>query len=131
MWIIGGRNSKDTSEIVDVNGSIYGPKLPWDMWDNCASQMNDTHGIITGGHYGNNAIKRTLIFRYNDLEMTEGPPMLTSKFNHACSRFQHPNGTNFVVVASAVYYGAYNMVEVLNVDSIDMDWFKGKIIKSI
>ena len=65
LWIIGGPswstsvNSSYSSEIVDDTGSIKGPALPWSISGYCATTINSTHVIITGG-------SKSLIVNHND-----------------------------------------------------------------
>ena len=51
LWIIGSNfEGEDTSRIVDDKESIEGPVLPWQMYMSCATSINNTHVILTGGN---------------------------------------------------------------------------------
>ena len=141
MWITGGKGYQ-TSEFVDKFGSIVGNPLPQDFINHCATEMNTTHGILTGGGYrtGGGYKNNTLIVRYEDFEMYEGPTLINGRTAHGCGQFRHPNGTNYVIVAGGSGQsgptqlngftpgGPISSIEILNVDSSNEDgwsWFEG------
>ena len=68
----------------------------------------------------------SLIVRFEDFQMTEGPKMIIPRQGHACGNFQHLNGTNYVIVAGNVWYHNSRPIEILNVDSND-GWIQGKL----
>ena len=105
--------------------------------------MNTTHGILTGGAYyktGGGYKDNTLIVRFDDFEMYEGPKLINGRRRHGCGKFRHPNGTNYVIVAGGSGQsgqsnghvpGAISSVEILNVDSSNEDgwsWFEGTLL---
>ena len=127
---------------MDVHGSTIGKKLPRKFTYHCAAQMNDTHAILTGGYPSKprriHPESSTLIVRLDDFQMTEGPSMQFPRASHTCGRFQHPNGTNYVIVVGGmkgyiyddhihtvdIYFDFQTTTEILNVGSNE-GWFKG------
>ena len=108
MWIIGsgwiGGVDGNSTEIVDDTGSIEGPTLPLHIGGGCATTMNSTHVIITGVGERFSDYKSTLIVDHNDnWKMTVGPKLRKSRSYHTCSKLQHPNGKNYIVVAGGHY----------------------------
>ena len=144
MWITGGTgSSSQTTEFVDQFGSTVGNPLPKDFVNHCATAMNTTHGILTGGAYktGGGYKDNTLIVRFDDFEMYDGPTLINGRTGHGCGQFHHPNGTNYVIVAGGsgqsaptqpngfTPQGPISSVEILNVDSLNDDcWFEGTLI---
>ena len=74
-----------------------------DMWYHCATQINSTHGIITGG-YREASLYQTLILNFNDFEMTTGPTLRKERYIHSCTRISATNGTDYVIVVGGEYY---------------------------
>ena len=109
MWIIGGEHSgaERTTELVDIEekNSIMLGDMPvtMDMWWHCATQINSTHGIITGG-YRAASIRQTLILNFNDFDMTTGPTLQKDTHKHSCTRISATNGTDYVIVVGGEYY---------------------------
>ena len=58
LWVTGGHASShspsrsETSELINENGATSGPNLQWKFHSHCATMMNSTHGILTGGDDG-------------------------------------------------------------------------------
>ena len=97
-----------------------GPTLPHDMVFHCGTHLNETHGILTGGYFET----RTLIVDLGNVQsMTLGPELSNNERHYACGRFQHLNGTNYVVASSA------KNVEILNVNEMKNGWFKGIVVE--
>ena len=93
----------------------------------CATILNSTHGILTGGNKNNG---KTMIVELSNFKMVPGPYMEWARYDHGCSQFKHSNGTNFVIVAggSESEYGKLDSVEILNADTND-GWFRGILAK--
>ena len=47
---MGGYNGEVTTEIFQNGSWSFGPTLPNEMRDSCATQINSTHTMITGGY---------------------------------------------------------------------------------
>ena len=115
--MVGGGNP--STDLIDEHGSTPGVELPQSFGEHCMTYMNDTHGIILGGLYGNG--RKTLMVELSNFQFTEGPLMNVYRAEHACSYFHAPNGTNYVIVA-----GPSDKTEILNVDDVELGWYYGK-----
>ena len=93
----------------------------------CATIMNSTHGILTGGNKNNG---KTMMVELSNFHMVRGPDMAYARYDHGCSQFKHPNGTNFVIVAGGLEsgYGKLDSVEILNADNANAGWFVGMVL---
>ena len=123
----GGLGSSPTStDLIDEHGSTPGVELPQSFGEHCMTYMNDTHGIILGGLYGNG--RKTLMVELSNFQFTEGPLMNEYRAEHACSYFHSPNGTNYVIVSggSSASYPISDKTEILNVDDVELGWYYGK-----
>ena len=113
-----------TSEIVDENESTMGPNLPWEFNGHCATKINSSHAIITGGK---GYPHKTLIVQLDNFKMTDGPDMAGwGRWGHGCSQIIHPNGTNFIVVTGGLLGDNSDVSEILDVNDIERGWFSGK-----
>ena len=70
-------------------------QLPFEVQFHCTTQINSTHGIITGGTWYS---KKTLIVNLNDFDMMTGPTLQKSRYGHSCARISAANGTDYVIV---------------------------------
>ena len=109
LWITGGYEvnsaASKSSEFVDKNGSINGPNLPYGFTDHCATIINSTHAVLTGGR-GVNHMPTLFVNIANEIySMTEGPILSTERYGHGCSTFRNSNGTNFIIVAGGYRSG--------------------------
>ena len=107
MWVIGGSQyaAIKTTELADISDSTISAELPYKMYHHCATLLNSTHGIITGGFYGYSGYyyRETLIVDLNDLTMTTGPALQKTRYMHACTRISAVNGTDYAIVAGGRY----------------------------
>ena len=101
-----------------------GPNLPWEFNGHCATKINSTHAIITGGiDYPH----KTLIVQLDNFNMSNGPDMAGwGRWGHGCSQIIHPNGTNLIVVVGGLL-GDNSAIEILDVNDIESGWSPGKI----
>ena len=106
MWVIGGYQSaaQKTTELVDISDSTISAELPYKMYRHCATRLNSTHGIITGGCSNAYLYRETLIVDLNDLTMTTGPALQKTRYMHACTRISAVNGTDYVIVVGGAWY---------------------------
>ena len=119
----GGGNP--STDLIDKHGSTPGVELPQSFGEHCMTYMNDTHGIILGGLYGNG--RKTLMVELSNFQFTEGPLMNVYRAEHACSYFHAPNGTNYVIVAGGSDGSSMSdKTEILNVDDVELGWYYGK-----
>ena len=105
MWVIGGSQSaaQKTTELVDISDSTISAELSYDVKYHCATQLNSTHGIITGGYQDGGYRGETLIVDLNDFTMTTGPTLQAGRQAfHACARISAVNGTDYAIVAGGV-----------------------------
>ena len=105
MWVIGGSDSaaQKTVEFVDSNEKnsiMLEEQLPFEVQFHCTTQINSTHGIITGGTWYS---KKTLIVNLNDFDMMTGPTLRKSRAYHSCTRISAANGTDYVIVVGGIY----------------------------
>ena len=108
MWITGGTHSPSTTELVDLSSpfnhhstqSTISAQPPLTFRWHCATQINSTHGILTGGS-GSGGTKTTLIVDLDDFTMTSGPTLLNPRGWHSCTRISAVNGTDYVIVAGS------------------------------
>ena len=102
MWVTGSYPAQKTTELVDLSDSTISAELPYKIHVHCATQLNSTHGIITGGYeayYG-----ETLIVDLNDFTITTGPTLQAGRnYYHACTRISAVNGTDYAIVAGGAY----------------------------
>ena len=91
----------------------------------CATIMNSTHGILTGGNKNNG---KTMMVELSNFHMVRGPDMAYARYDHGCSQFKHPtNGTNFVIVAGGFEdIFPHNSTEIWDPTS-NSGWFQGSI----
>ena len=107
MWVIGGDNSgaRKTTELVDINAKnsiMLEDELPFELEEHCATQINSTYGIITGGDDG--AQRKTFIVNLNNFDVSTGPTLRKERRRHSCSRISAANGTDYVIVVGGVHY---------------------------
>ena len=105
MWVIGGDNSgaRKTTELVDINAKnskMLEDELPFELEEHCATQINSTYGIITGGTYSR---RKTFIVNLNNFDVSTGPTLRKERRRHSCSRISAANGTDYVIVVGGVY----------------------------
>ena len=106
MWVIGGDNSgaRKTTELVDINAKnsiMLEDELPFELEEHCATQINSTYGIITGGDDG--AQRKTFIVNLNNFDVSTGPTLRKERRRHSCSRISAANGTDYVIVVGGIY----------------------------
>ena len=106
MWVIGGDNSgaRKTTELVDINAKnsiMLEDELPFELEEHCATQINSTYGIITGGTYSR---RKTFIVNLNNFDVSTGPTLRKERRRHSCSRISAANGTDYVIVVGGKYY---------------------------
>ena len=109
LWVTGGYGSSqnptssETSEFIDEKGATSGPDLQWKFYSHCATMMNSTHGILTGGDDG--YPRRTLMVNLDNFEMTRGPDLKEyGRLTHSCAHIRHSNGSNFIIAVGGQYY---------------------------
>ena len=105
MWVIGGDNSgaRKTTELVDINAKnsiMLEDELPFELEEHCATQINSTYGIITGGTYSR---RKTFIVNLNNFDVTTGPNLQKPRHSHSCARISAANGTDYVIVVGGSY----------------------------
>ena len=133
LWVAGGEQDGSCgqpfvkTDLIDENGSVPGPDLPFSMYRFCGTRLNKTHGILTGNAKSDN--KRTLIVDLNNVEsMSEGPEYSNKWHDNGCGSFKHENGTDFVVMAGGYHKDHWSTqhVEILNANEISNGWYQGK-----
>ena len=104
MWVIGGSGSgaRKTTELVDINGKnsiMLEDQLPFEIYSHCATQINSSYGIITGGYWP----RKTFIVNLNNFDVTTGPNLQKPRHSHSCARISAANGTDYVIVVGGSY----------------------------
>ena len=104
MWVIGGSGSgaRKTTELVDINGKnsiMLEDQLPFEIYSHCATQINSSYGIITGGYWP----RKTFNVNLNNFDVTTGPNLQKPRHSHSCARISAANGTDYVIVVGGSY----------------------------
>jgi hypothetical protein len=128
LWLTGGYVGNDnagvmtnSTEFVELNGTIPGPDLPLVVQDHCLVSLNDTNILLIGGCTGG-LTKARVTFYYN-IELktwTDGPLLIIGRCLHSCALFKSHlhNHTDTVIVTGGNTEGNYgNTAEFLNLDS--------------
>ena len=97
-------DSETTSELVDKNGVLPGPRLPWGFTNHCVTKITEFHAIMIGG---TDKPRSTLFLKtlYEDwLLVSEVGPDLNGngRTNHACAQIRHDNGSSYVIAAGGL-----------------------------
>ena len=122
LWITGGISPK-TSEFILSNGtSIEGPKLPIDLLYHCATKINDSFVLLTGG--ADTMGQVLIVDAEQNFKMEKGPSLLTERHSHACGTFIHQEKLWVVVVGGTNGYDILNTTELWDPSS-DQGWIKG------
>ena len=120
-----GTGSETTTEYVSIDGeSLLGPELPMNFDSHCATKINDSLVILTGG-FGNHG--ETLLVTIPKNEMISGPKLLHERYYHGSGVFTN-EGVEVVVVA-----GGYNGHEFLTsteiwIPSSGSGWIEGNFV---
>ena len=105
-----GKNSINTTEIFQNGVWKRGPELPERFLFACATQMNSTHTMITGGYPCGNCVY-ILNWSLQNPQWIEMPRMKQGRYGHSCITL--PNGE--VMVAYGYDYPVYlSSVEIYN-----------------
>ena len=120
-----GTGSETTTEYVSIDGeNLLGPELPMTFDSHCATKINDSLVILTGG-FGNHG--ETLLVTIPKNEMISGPKLLHERYYHGSGVFIN-EGVEVVVVA-----GGYNGHEFLTsteiwIPSSGSGWIEGDLV---
>ena len=87
--------------------------------------INATTAFITGGYTGSDS-RETYFIDIHNWKLTKGPQMEEARYAHGCAVFMH-NYKNYAVVAGGYNdYGHHSSTESLDLDSLTLEWTKGK-----
>ena len=86
MHVFGGYDGGrilDTSEVVSVNGTYPGPKLPTGVWGHTITVLNTTTSILAGGETeDSSASAKTWYYDHEEQNFSEGPALLQGRRYH-------------------------------------------------
>ena len=136
-WIMGGYkaggyNGKlhlDSTEFITTGGAINGPTLPEGVSHSCAVKFPDTGDVYLAGGltYHTNRINNVWVSNpSNEFTFTQGPSLITARFEHACGTMSI--GAKSIIVAVGGYDSSDNLlasVEIL--DPMSNQWVVGKM----
>ena len=136
LWVISGDGGLTNSEFIDLNEgtTTAGPDLPVRMDGACASYINSSHVIISN-QYPLPGVSTAPVYYHsfivdmnNNFAITVGPDIPGANQFHTCgcTRFMHPNGTNYVVLASGDSSPGFN-TRIIS-ETLDA-WIEGKIVR--
>ena len=74
-------------------------QLPFEIYSHCATQINSSYGIITGGYWP----RKTFNVNLNNFDVTTGPNLQKPRHSHSCARISAANGTDYVIVVGGSY----------------------------
>ena len=137
LWIMGGYkaggyNGKlhlDSTEFITTGGAINGPTLPEGVSHSCAVKFPDTGEVYLAGGltYHTNRINNVWVSNpSNEFTFTQGPSLITARFEHACGTMSI--GTKSIIVAVGGRDSSDNLlasVEIL--DPMSNQWVAGKM----
>ena len=97
-------NSKTTTELVDRNGAIPGPVLPWGFTNHCVTELTEFMAIMIGGSEKSRAtFFLELLYDGHYRPHGQGPDLDGyGRTNHACAHIRADNGSNYVIAAGGL-----------------------------
>ena len=132
LWIMGGSNANDvTTEFITKDaGAVNGPTLPEPVGESCAVRfIKNGYIYLIGGMGGSDSLYEIdnvwVANPLNDFAFTEGPSLMTARFEHSCSTMSI--GAKSIIVAAGGFNsnsGELKSVEIL--DPTSNQWVAGK-----
>ena len=129
--MIGGFDENDsdswtTTEMVDKNGAILGPNLPWGFTNHCVAKIDEVTAIIIGGSYKPSATLWLELYYDHFNSTTEGPKLNGyGRINHACATIRADNGSIYVIAAGGLVVSGNVVLDTSEILSED-GWHPGK-----
>ena len=132
LWMTGGSNdyafSLSSTEFVNINGSVPGMDLPFNVIRHCMIQFEENTILLIGGYQNelHGSDKFTWIIDLaNGFQISQGPKLIYGRTSHSCGKIKDKLGNVLIVVAGGDSEESHNPTEILNTTTMET-WNEGK-----
>lgn len=133
MHVFGGYyegRSLDTSEVVSVNGSYPGPKLPTGVSSHTITVLNKTTSILAGGVTGwtdvSSASAKTWYYDHEEQIFSEGPDLQQGRRYHGSATVEDIVTKEKIAAVAGGYDDRYDTLDSTEL-LINNQWIPGKV----